>query len=837
MNAPSWLLVLALSSLSFLVAARLLTAIVRLSAAWIHAIWLLALVVPALSLFIAFGEWEVRLPVLSAEPHVGLLVPQGPVFEAFAPIEQMPPAGVGVAGYSESEMRVSVGTIWGAVWGLGCAIVLVLLATSHFRISLDLRRAKVLEVPERLRSAFDAMRRESGVRAEVLVCDFSAVPFCYGFFRPLVVFPKGVVEWSDEMIRACLAHELAHLSRGDLVSLGLAQCCCGLAWFNPFAWFGLGRLRAAAECAADDIANAQPEISKDYASQLIAVAALVRRGRFDAVTFPMARPGQLWQRIDALMNESRHRKAPGFWSFLLLAGILTLLFTASLTVKLVAAEPKLDALRAGIGNSQVPPIEVANDGDFHTENGLVIATDGVRLSWQGFTAQGDRLEYDTRSGALILSAKADSFDRWKTVFRLRLRDGEGNSPVVPLVERRTDLPRPNSAKALADPKFGFPVEIVADGRTAMEDGAAVATENAMLSKGDVAMRSDRLEYRQDTRSMRFFGKGSGDAYALIVTGEMLNVNQAVYDLAKRYLTAVKDGDEPALRKLIGVDLLSNLSAARRGEIEADWIREALSSRAALSKPLDDYTISATTWSGAGIDVAAPLYWPVSPSYHVRILGASTSIDLAVCEPSEGRFAIILPLSSDRDPGGALGFANVPKGFADPRLSSPPILAATAPAPGEIAAMVNDVPITKVQVDAWANSRPQPKMEQEGAGSDELKKQYLNDLIDKLLVLKEWDRMRGEGATIPQAVIDDRVNTIIRGEFQGDRARFLKAITMRGYTLESFRENEAVTFIVQAVTQSQLDKMFPIPSATSEEAKRRQRQWLDSLRAKAGIQYF
>ncbi len=837
MNIPAWLLVLAISSLSFLAATWLITTFIRLSAAWQHFGWLLALVIPAFAVIIVPSGLNVKLPVLPAVKSIEMPAPDLPVFAPETPTTQTFAASNVTEAVQGADMSPEIA--YGAIWGLGCLMVLVSLMASHLRISRKLRQAQSLMVPESILSTFAGVRQQSGLRAEVLICDFSAIPFCYGLFRPCIVFPQKAAEWGDEMIRACLAHEFGHLKRGDLISLAVAQCACALVWFNPLAWLGLSRLRAAAESASDDLAIEQPALFQTYASQLVAVAAHAKGCPFAPTTFPMARVGQLRQRIDALIDEKRRRTAPGLWSALLLAGALAAIFVVSLTVELVAAEPEQNGSAVkNKGALHLPSIKVACDGDFRTENGLVIATGNVRLHWRGLRAQGDQLEYDKGRGTLRLASKADPSRRFETLFLLTLHDGNSDSPVSPAIERQTDLSRLNAAKGSPDGGIDGPVQIEGEDNGKFEGGMAIATRNAMLSKGDVTVGADRVEYRPESRRARLLEESSADNYQLIATLDMMDIKQTAFDLAKKYLAAIKEGDEVVLRQLFGANMLSNLSESRRKEIETAWIQDALKSRPTLSKPLDAYTINVMPWNRAGVKVGSPFYWPATPSYYAQIHGPeSWWMGIAVFESSQNRMAVIQPLSTESDPPKESGFSVVPEGFPDPRLSNPPIPAKTAPARSEIAAMVNNVPITKAQVNAIVDALPKSKNANPDSPSDELWRSYLDGLIDRLLIFQEWDRMKEKGASMPQYVIEDRINTIVREEFNGDRDKFLEAITKNGYTLESFREYEVLKIIVQAVTQGQLQKMFQdSPAASPEERKQQRKQWLEKLRANAKIQY-
>ncbi len=77
---------------------------------------------------------------------------------------------------------------------------------------------------------------------------------------------------------------------------------------------------------------------------------------------------------------------------------------------------------------------------------------------------------------------------------------------------------------------------------------------------------------------------------------------------------------------------------------------------------------------------------------------------------------------------------------------------------------------------------------------------LKDLIDRSLVLQEFKKKE---FNLPPRVIDDRINSIIREDFGGDRQAFLKTLVAQGYTMTRFREIERDKFIVQAMRYSNI----------------------------------
>jgi peptidyl-prolyl cis-trans isomerase SurA len=124
----------------------------------------------------------------------------------------------------------------------------------------------------------------------------------------------------------------------------------------------------------------------------------------------------------------------------------------------------------------------------------------------------------------------------------------------------------------------------------------------------------------------------------------------------------------------------------------------------------------------------------------------------------------------------------------------------------VAAVVNEDVITISQVRELIGARERA-LREAYAGPDlvekikEMRLAALKDLVDRQLILQEFRKMQEKGANIPDYVVDDRVQTIIREEFGGDRAAFVRTLQAQGYTLTRFKEIEREKIIVQAMRQA------------------------------------
>ncbi len=148
----------------------------------------------------------------------------------------------------------------------------------------------------------------------------------------------------------------------------------------------------------------------------------------------------------------------------------------------------------------------------------------------------------------------------------------------------------------------------------------------------------------------------------------------------------------------------------------------------------------------------------------------------------------------------------------------PLRAADAQVLDGVAAVVNDDVITFTQVrELTMPIENAAKASLSGATLAEKIKEVrlraVNDLVDRQLIIQEFRKMKG--ATIPPHVVDDRLTTIIREEFGGDRSAFLRTIAAQGFTIDKLRKMEEEKIIVGAMRAREVKTE---PSVTSAQVE-------------------
>ncbi len=185
------------------------------------------------------------------------------------------------------------------VWLAGMIAMLLWAAISDLR----LRR--------RLRSS---VRLQNGV----WLCDEIDTPFVLGLFAPRIYLPYG---WDDEQNVYILAHERAHIARGDNWWKLLGWLLLSVYWFHPMLWLAYIVFCRDLELACDELAvrGLDREGRAAYSQALLDCSS----PRRSALAFPVAF-GEIGvrQRIKAVLNQ----KEPAFW--IVLAALLALIVSA-----------------------------------------------------------------------------------------------------------------------------------------------------------------------------------------------------------------------------------------------------------------------------------------------------------------------------------------------------------------------------------------------------------------------------------------------------------------------------------------------------------------------------
>jgi parvulin-like peptidyl-prolyl isomerase len=143
----------------------------------------------------------------------------------------------------------------------------------------------------------------------------------------------------------------------------------------------------------------------------------------------------------------------------------------------------------------------------------------------------------------------------------------------------------------------------------------------------------------------------------------------------------------------------------------------------------------------------------------------------------------------------------------------------------IAAVVNNDVITFSQVreligPTEAQARKDLKGEELTEKVKEIRLKAINDLIDRQLILQDFYTQKFQ---IPDHYLEDQVQKVIREEFGGDRAAFVRTLQAQGYTIEKFRQVEKEKMIVQAMRSQNIKGDTIVPESKIHEYYEKNRE--------------
>jgi TonB family protein len=195
-------------------------------------------------------------------------------------------------------------------WTLGLTFVLLRLLTGLARLAWISAHAKPLFDDGWMRSVLElSMFHKISRPVRLLQCNSPiAMPLTWGLFRPVIVLPSGVAQWSEDRRCMVLSHELAHIARHDWFLQICAELTRAIYWFHPLVWLAAARLRQESERASDDAVLRSGIAPSNYASQLLDLArTLENTGRVWSTALAIARPSNLERRFAAMLNPSINR--------------------------------------------------------------------------------------------------------------------------------------------------------------------------------------------------------------------------------------------------------------------------------------------------------------------------------------------------------------------------------------------------------------------------------------------------------------------------------------------------------------------------------------------------
>jgi beta-lactamase regulating signal transducer with metallopeptidase domain len=182
-------------------------------------------------------------------------------------------------------------------WFLGTSLVALVQAARIQRFHLRLRRA--VPAPGWLVDEADAVAERLGVRPpEMLAVADLGTPMIWCLGTPRLLVPARLLKsLAADQWRGVLAHELAHLRRGDHWVRRLELASELVWWWNPLYWAARRRLDAEAELACDAwVVSTMPDDRLTYAQVLLKICSELSQTKSPAPALSVAGSGPFFER-------------------------------------------------------------------------------------------------------------------------------------------------------------------------------------------------------------------------------------------------------------------------------------------------------------------------------------------------------------------------------------------------------------------------------------------------------------------------------------------------------------------------------------------------------------
>lgn len=154
-----------------------------------------------------------------------------------------------------------------ALYLYGFLMFLALGIARHVWFSYRAGYAVEMDHP-RLEAAFEDWRRRMNIRRKprFAFTDVVSSVCVHGYFRPVVLMPEALLDRvSEQDVELMVAHEMAHIRRGDTTLFALCTAVKAVFWFNPFIQRIAAQATLAAEQAADALVIASGAERRRYA--------------------------------------------------------------------------------------------------------------------------------------------------------------------------------------------------------------------------------------------------------------------------------------------------------------------------------------------------------------------------------------------------------------------------------------------------------------------------------------------------------------------------------------------------------------------------------------------
>jgi len=167
----------------------------------------------------------------------------------------------------------------------------------------------------------------------VIVTDKVKSPALFGYIRPRLLLPEGILEkLNDAELAYVFMHELGHLKRHDIGISWLLTIMQIIHWFNPLVWLAFYHMRIDQEsaCDASVLSRIKQNQSADYANAIIGfLEKFCQNRQLPALVGVLENKSQIKRRIAMITYYKILSRKMTFMAFALLISIGFISFTLS----------------------------------------------------------------------------------------------------------------------------------------------------------------------------------------------------------------------------------------------------------------------------------------------------------------------------------------------------------------------------------------------------------------------------------------------------------------------------------------------------------------------------
>jgi TonB family protein len=199
-----------------------------------------------------------------------------------------------------------------------------------------------------------------GVRADFYTSDRITGPITFGFRRPVVMLPPGVLSMESELQEAIACHELVHVRRNDWLHVVGEEVIRTVFWFHPAIWWLTGRIQLSREHVVDEAVIRLTQSRDRYVEALVAVA--LTGSPVSLAPAPLfLRRRFLKRRVAHILQETTMTTRRLIASVTVSSGALAL--AAVLAVRSFPLEARAPQQTASAQTSSTAPIQIVEGGD------------------------------------------------------------------------------------------------------------------------------------------------------------------------------------------------------------------------------------------------------------------------------------------------------------------------------------------------------------------------------------------------------------------------------------------------------------------------------------------